>query len=123
MFTLTPEYFDGITITRFVGDMTLPHAVALRQQLEATLKKSKPKDVVLDLAGVQSIDNSGLGALVGASTQGRSWGKRLMLYNIMPLVAQKLHDAEIAGFFPVLEDESDVKSRQSNKKFISNHRV
>lgn len=115
MFTLETERFESITVLRFRGDMVLACAVELRQRLEREIKSSKPKDVVLDMSQVVRADTSGLGALVGACTNGKAMGKRLMLYGITPQVERLLEKAEISGFFPVLGDEHDLMARQLNK--------
>lgn len=115
MFTLNLEHFESITVVRFHGDMALPDAVELRRQLEKILKDSKPKDVVLDLSQAGHADTSGLGALVGASTCGRVWGKRLMLYQPTNHIKRLLEQTQISGFFPMLEDAYDLKARQLNK--------
>ena len=115
MYSLDVERYEHITLIRFAGDMTLAHAVQLRSEIEGVLKSTKAKDVVLDLGLTREVDNSGLGALVGASTSARSWGKRLMLYNPAPNVLQTLDAAEISGFFPMLDSEHDLKSRLGNR--------
>lgn len=112
MFTLELERYDNISVVRFHGDMTLASAVALRQHLEEMLKATKSKDLALDLADVQQVDNSGLGALVGACTRARSWGKRLILFRPPSHVQCLLDTLEISGFFPILEDEHDLTARQ-----------
>ena len=115
MYSLDVDRYEQVTLIRFAGDMTLTHAVELRHDLEGILKSSKPKDVVLDLGLARDVDNSGLGALVGASTSARSWGKRPMLYNPTPAVLHTLEHAEISGFFPMLDSEHDLKSRLGNR--------
>lgn len=111
MFELEIERYGVITVVHLTGDMLLEDAVSLRQQLEQTLKATQVKDVALDLHKVQNVDSSGLGALVGASATGRVRGKRLMLFQPSKEVSDLLEKVEIAGFFPLLEDEDDLLSR------------
>ncbi len=111
MFELKFERYGPITVARFSGDMVLETAVQLRSQLEEALKTTKVKDVALDLAEVGKIDTTGLGALVGASTSGRAWGKRLMLYRPAQHVIDMLEYSEISGFFPLLDDEDELRAR------------
>lgn len=115
MYSLDVEYYEHITLIRFAGDMTLLHAVELRDELEHLLKNTKVKDIVLDLGLTRTVDSSGLGALVGVSTSARSWGKRLMLYNSTPEIIHTLEQVEISGFFPTLDSEHDLKSRLGNR--------
>lgn len=115
MYTLDIERYEGITVGRFHGDLVLEHAVALRRDLESALKAAKAKDLALDLSTAGKVDTSGIGALVGACTTARSRGKRLMLYMPAPHVLKTLEDAEISAFFPMLEDESDLRDRMHHK--------
>ena len=108
MYQLTLERFDHLLIARFIGDLTLPEAVSLRQDLEQIVKREKAKDIVFDLALVNEVDNSGLGVLVAASTFARSYGKRLVLYRPTARLNAALEQAAIAGFFPLLEDDEDL---------------
>lgn len=114
MFELKFERYGPITVAHFSGDMVLETAVQLRSQLEEALKTAKVKDVALDLAAVEKVDTTGLGALVGASTSGRARGKRLMLYRPAPHVLKMLENSEISGFFPLLDDEDDLLARLPN---------
>ena len=55
------------------------------------------------------MDNAGLGVLVSISTKLQGRGRRLVLLNPAPHVAQLLKDAEIEGFFPTCESEEELK--------------
>ena len=115
MYTLDIERYENIIVGRFHGDLVLDSAVPLRRELEHVLKSTKVKDLALDLSMAGKVDTSGIGALVGACTTARSRGKRLMLYSPAPLVVKTLSDAEISAFFPMVEDEADLKARMHKK--------
>ena len=108
MYQLTLERFEHLLIARFLGDLTLPEAVSLRQDLEQIVKQEKAKDIVFDLALVNAVDTSGLGVLVAVSSFARSYGKRLVLYRPTASLNAALEQAAIAGFFPLLEDDEDL---------------
>ena len=108
MYQLKLERFDHLLIARFLGDLTLPDAVSLRQDLEQVVKQEKAKDIVFDLALVNEVDSSGLGVLVSVSTFARSYGKRFVLYRPTPSLNTALEQASIAGFFPLLEEDEDL---------------
>ena len=108
MYQLALEHFEHLLIARFIGDLTLPEAVNLRQTLEHIVTHEKAKDIILDLALVGRVDNSGLGVLVAVSTFARSYGKRLILCRPTAKLNTALEQAAIAGFFPLLEDDEDL---------------
>jgi len=108
MYQLMLERFDHLLIAHLIGNLTLPAAVSLRYELEQVVTQERVKDIILDLALVEEVDNSGLGALVAVSTFARSYGKRLILYNTAGKVREALKQAAVDGFFPLLEDDEDL---------------
>ena len=72
MYQLSFERFEYILVARLIGDLTLPNAVSLRQDLEQAVLQEKAKDIIFDLSTVEKADNSGLGVLVAISTFARS---------------------------------------------------
>jgi len=108
MSQLNLEHYDQLLIAHLLGDLTLPNAVSLRQELEKTAKREKAKDIVLNLALVENVDSSGLGVLVAVSTVARSFGKRLVLYQVPEKVLEALKQASLDGFFPLLEEDEDL---------------
>jgi anti-anti-sigma factor len=108
MYHLTLERFEHLLIARFIGDLALPEAVSLRHELEQLVSQEKAKDIILDFALLDKVDNSGLGVLVAVSTFARSYGKRLILYQPTEALNLALAQAAIAGFFPLLEDDEDL---------------
>lgn len=111
MFELEIVRRGKVSLIHLRGEMQLADAVDLRSQLESVIKTSQAKDIALDLCDVVRVDSSGLGALVGASATARTLGKRLMLYKPSPEVNWQLEHSDIAGFFPLVEDEEDLLAR------------
>ncbi|MEV7775775.1 STAS domain-containing protein [Kitasatospora sp. NPDC086791] len=70
------------------GDLDLCTAPELRRRLSAALRAYR--EVVLDLAGVEFMDCSGLGALVHAQNQADRLGARLILRGAGPRVLRLL---------------------------------
>jgi len=99
---------EGIIILELKGRITLgPEASALRDKVKA-LNDAGSHNLVLDLAGVDYIDSTGLGALVMCATtlrrnQGNVKLLRLNRRNIELLVMTKL-----ATVFEIFTDEQDA---------------
>lgn len=60
--------------------------------------------IVLDMAQVPAMDNSGVGALVRLQTALATRGKRLILANPLPAVADELRLRDLLGFFLISRD-------------------
>ena len=67
------------------------------------------QQVVLDLSQAGRMDKAGLGVLINLCFQLQGRGRRLVLLNPAPHVAQLLKDAQIDGFFPTCEREEELK--------------
>jgi anti-sigma B factor antagonist len=83
----------GYLIVRVVGDLDLESAPALTAALKARIG---PRPIVLDLGGVEFMDSTGLGVLVGAHKETAAHGGALVLAAASPRVQKifkvtKLH--------------------------------
>jgi anti-anti-sigma factor len=78
------------------GPLDVTTAADLRAELTALLATGSRADLVVELAGVEQIDMTGLGLLVGLHRQAQRSGRRLVLSQVPPrvmrlLVATRLH--------------------------------
>jgi anti-sigma B factor antagonist len=82
----------------------------LRTAIRDLLSQDKKK-IILNLAGVDYIDSSGVGELVGAYTTVRNAGGELKLLNLTQKVQDVLHITKLYTVFDVRDDEfTAVKS-------------
>lgn len=70
--------FDNVTVIKISGRIDSHSVQRLRQQLALSVGSAE-KNIVLDLAGVDFIDSSGLAAIVHAMKQCRAGGGDLRL--------------------------------------------
>jgi len=82
----------------------------LRSAIQDLLSQGKKK-IILNLAGVDYIDSSGVGQLVGAYTTVRNSGGELKLLNLTQKVQDVLYITKLYTVFDVRDDEfTAVKS-------------
>jgi len=99
---------EGITILDLKGRITVgKEASALREKTGALIVGGT-KDVILNLAHVDYIDSTGLGALVMCSTTQRKAGGNLKLVNLNRRNIELLVMTKLATVFDLFTDEQDA---------------
>ncbi len=88
-------------ITIGVGDVALRNAVA--EALEAGAR-----NILVNLAGVSTIDSSGIGELVSAYTTVTNRGGKLKLENLPPKVTDILQITQLISVFEVHDNEAEA---------------
>jgi anti-sigma B factor antagonist len=73
---------DGVTIVDLSGNITLGEGSAMLRKTVKGLAQQGSSKIVLNLAGVNAIDSTGLGELVSAYTSLRNAGGELKLLNL-----------------------------------------
>lgn len=96
---------EGVVILELKGRITVgPEATMLRDRVGA----APSKKVVLNLAGVDYIDSTGLGALVMCSTGLRKQGGDVKLLNLNKRQLELLVITKLATVFDLFTDEQDA---------------
>lgn len=96
------ESRDGITIITPHGDVDMNHTPALRDMLFQA-QQAKPNKVVVDLAGVEYMDSSGLATLVEGVRHAKKYKVDLVLCNLNPRVLAIFEIARLQEFFTIVE--------------------
>ena len=66
---------DGEVMTAFVnGEIDHHNASSVRRKIDEELQIRRPREMVLDLAGVNFMDSSGLGLILGRYTKATDLG-------------------------------------------------
>jgi anti-sigma B factor antagonist len=99
---------EGITILDLNGRITVgPEAAALREKV-AELSAAGARNLVLDLAGSDYIDSTGLGALVMCAIGLRKIGGNVKLLHLNRRNVELLVMTKLATVFEIFADEQDA---------------
>lgn len=109
--TIDQREVSHVTILDISGRVVLgPEIGTLRETVRGLIKEGKKK-IILNLAGVDYIDSSGVGQLVGSFTAVRNAGGELKLMNLTQKVHDVLHVTKLYTVFDIKDDEfTAVKS-------------
>jgi anti-sigma B factor antagonist len=99
---------EGVVVLVMKGRITLgTEATALREKI-ANLSAASTTNLVFNLAGVDFIDSTGLGALVMCVTSMRKLGGNVKLVNLNKRNIELLVMTRLATAFEIFTDEQDA---------------
>ena len=105
---ITPREREGITLLDLKGRVTMgPEAKALREKV-SNLNQEGGCRLVLNLAHVDYIDSTGLGALTMCATSLRKSGGDVKLLNLNRRNIELLVMTKLATVFEIFADEQDA---------------
>ena len=81
--TCRSEFFfekDILTVC-LTGEIDHHAAVAVREEIDMQIYRCRPKTAVLDLSGIDFMDSSGLGLIMGRVTLMREMGGKVVVKN------------------------------------------
>ena len=72
---------DSDLIARITGDIDHHSALSIREEIDALFLEKRPKRLLLDLSGMDFMDSSGLGLILGRKRKCDEAGAKLILLN------------------------------------------
>jgi len=97
-----------ITIVELKGKITIGSGdLQMREAIHAVLNEGTRK-LVVDMAGVTTIDSSGVGELVGCFTTATHKGAKMKLMNLPAKISDVLTVTQLITVFDVYPDEAEA---------------
>jgi anti-sigma B factor antagonist len=97
-----------VRIVELSGKITIGSGdVKIRELIDEALAADK-KNIVLDLAGVSTIDSSGIGEMVACYTTVTKKGGHLKLLRLSPKINDILQVTQLITVFEVFDDEAEA---------------
>lgn len=107
-FTAASREIGGITIIDMVGRVTLGEGSTLLRDLIRQNLETGHKKIVMNMAGINYIDSSGLGELVSAYRMVKSQDGELKLMNLNKKVSDLLQITRLYAVFDIHNDEGQA---------------
>jgi len=99
---------EGVTILEPKGKITIGVGdVAIKEAVQSALEAGS-NNILLNLAGVSTIDSSGIGEVVSAYTTVTNRGGKLKLLNLPPKVHDILQITQLVTVFEIYDDEAEA---------------
>ncbi len=97
-----------VRIIKLSGKITIGAGdVKIRELIDQALEEGK-KHILLDLAGVSTIDSSGIGEMVACYTTVTKQGGQLKLLRLSPKINDILQVTQLITVFDVFDDEEEA---------------
>jgi anti-sigma B factor antagonist len=97
-----------VRIVELSGKITIGSGdVKIRELIDEALAAGR-KNIVLDLAGVSTIDSSGIGEMVACYTTVTKKGGHLKLLRLSPKINDILQVTQLITVFEVFDDEAEA---------------
>ncbi len=108
-FKINTRVVGSVAVLDCSGRITLGEgSVMLRDAVRNCIWKKKQTNLVLNLADVAYIDDSGIGELVDAFTTVRQVGGALKLLNLTEKISDVLQITKLYGVFEKFDNEADA---------------
>jgi stage II sporulation protein AA (anti-sigma F factor antagonist) len=105
---------DIYLLVRIVGDLDLLSAPVFRSRVDEEMKKTGIPNIILNLRGLNFIDSTGLGVLLGRHKQILSYGGKMILCDVPAKVISMLDMAGLGRVLPVAGSEKEAVSQLSS---------
>jgi anti-anti-sigma factor len=99
----------GVLVTGMIhGEIDLHNSPSLRTSLLETLKRWKPKKLILNMSKVPYVDSSAIAVLVEVLKELRQTQGRVMLSELQPRVKGLLEIARLDSIFVIVKSDTEA---------------
>ncbi len=95
-------------VAKMSGELDLSSATTFKERVDQELRSTGAPNLVLNLRGLDFVDSTGLGAILGRMRQVTSGGGKLVLASVPPKVVSMLEMAGLASLMPVARSEEEA---------------
>jgi len=99
---------QGVLIVRIEGELDMHSAYEFRQTVDDALDKNGAKNILLNLDGVNFIDSSGLGVILGRYKKISVLGGTMLAAHIQPQVAKIFELSGLLKIMKVFDNETEA---------------
>ena len=95
-------------VAKLSGELDLSSATVFKERVDQELRATGAPNLVLNLRGLDFVDSTGLGAILGRMRQVTAGGGKLVLAAVPPKVLSMLEMAGLASLLPMARTEDEA---------------
>ena len=107
------DFCEGVLEFRLLGEIDHHSAVNIRTAMDAEICELRPKKVIIELCGIDFMDSSGLGLIMGRYALVQKMGGILSLRSPNERILKIL---ELAGVMRIIGIETEKKTDKEKEK-------
>jgi len=107
---------EGRLTVTLSGEIDHHSAKDIREAIDRLLVEAHPKALVLDLSGIDFMDSSGLGLVLGRYRRAKETGTEMYLANTSDRVGKILKMAGVDKLIRTLRKDAENKSKGENRQ-------
>ena len=104
------EYYDDLLRIEVTGEIDHHSAVSVRGEIDALIYEERPRHVALDMSGIDFMDSSGLGLIMGRYALMQKIGGELTLSSPNERILKILRLAGLERIIKIEDGEKNEKS-------------
>ena len=106
---------DGSLVVILKGEIDHHGAVRVRTELDELIVRERPESVVFDLSGIEFMDSSGLGLMMGRYALLQKIGGTLRLKNPNERISKIFELANLGRMITIEREEKDEKEAKEKQ--------
>lgn len=104
------ESVEGVAVLSLGAEVDMSRSPELRTAIQQVFAELKPRRLVIDLAGVEYMDSSGLATLVEAMRTAKASASAIVLCGMQPKVRAIFEIARLHQYFKIVPTRADALS-------------
>lgn len=109
-------------VARISGELDLSSATVFKERVDQELRATGVPNFILNLRGLDFVDSTGLGVILGRMRQVTAGGGKIVLAAVPPKVLSMLEMAGLASLLPMARTEDDALRISTGGNFAAPER-
>ena len=103
------ELKNSVMTALISGELDHHTAAFLREEIDTTAEKVRPKTLRLDFSEVPFMDSSGIGLILGRVRKVSGWGGRVAIFGLSPQLRKMAELSGVASLAVIEKREKETK--------------